>query len=696
VLDALARLLCRHAKLTLVLTGVFLAIAGWAGATVAGRLATGQQGFVSDTAPSVRANERYSRLTGQETGTPIVVLMRTPGPVRAPAGQSALHRLVAALRAQRGVGGVRSPLDDRSGALVSRDGHAALVLVSFRPDTAIDIAAIRAAARSVPGTTLSEATAVFDQIDHQISSDIPRIELIAVPLLLILSFLIFRGLVAGLLPLFVAGVAVAGTLVALRILVELTPVSSYALNIATGLGFGLAIDYSLFMVSRYREELARTGPGPEALAATLDHAGRTVIFSATTVALAFLCLPVFGVQTLTSMGIAGATVAVLAAVAALVPMSALLSLLGERVNALAPARLQRAADRAARPDRSGSWYRLAHAVMKRAPLVAALCIAVLLAMGLPALHARFGGTDARVLPSSFAASRVLAAIADEFPADGASPILVLATAGPRERAGVARYAVQLRSLPGVFTVRSPHPIGRSTWLIPVVPRGVSTSSTAQDVVDRVRSERAAFTVTAAGGAAVNHDVGAALRSRFVLAAALISVTTLAVLFVMTRSVLLPIKSLLMTIVTLTATAGLMVVIFQDGGLADVLDFQLMDHLNQANAVVLFFVVFGLSTDYGVFLLARIKEAHDAGHDNREAVALGLERSGRIVTAAALLFCVAVGVSAIASVRLVKEFGVGAALAVLIDATIIRALLVPALMALFGRANWWAPKFLRGS
>jgi RND superfamily putative drug exporter len=223
---------------------------------------------------------------------------------------------------------------------------------------------------------------------------------------------------------------------------------------------------------------------------------------------------------------------------------------------------------------------------------------------------------------------------------------------------------------------------------------VPTSATSQAVVDRVLRQPAPFPVAVAGSAAVNHDVAAALRSRFALAAALMAVTTLAVLFAMTRSVLLPVKSLVMTVVTLTATAGLLVTIFQDGGLADVLDFQLMDHLNQANAVILFFIVFGLSTDYGVFLIARIKEAHDAGHDNREAVALGLERSGRIVTAAALLFCVAVGVSAIAQVRLVKEFGVGAALAVLIDATIIRALLVPALMALFGRANWWAPRFLR--
>jgi RND superfamily putative drug exporter len=345
--------------------------------------------------------------------------------------------------------------------------------------------------------------------------------------------------------------------------------------------------------------------------------------------------------------------------------------------------------------------------------VTVACVALLVAAGAPVLHGQLGGTDARVLPTSYANSRVSEALSGEFRADAASPVSIVAHAPASATSEIARYAEQLRRLPGTFSVGPPRFTGTpalradfqaappqrpvaspGAWVISLVPRALPASPAARNLIARVHALRPPFPIAVAGDAPLYYDESHIVRSHFPLAVALLSLSILLVLFAMTRSLLLPIKSLVMTAVTLTATFGVLVAIFQDGHLASILQFQATGYLNQDNMIVLLFIVLGLSTDYGVFLLARIKEAHDAGADNREAIAIGLERSGRIVTAAALLFCVAVGTSAAAQVLEVKEFGIGAAVAVLIDATIIRALLVPGLMALLGSANWWAPHALK--
>jgi RND superfamily putative drug exporter len=395
-----------------------------------------------------------------------------------------------------------------------------------------------------------------------------------------------------------------------------------------------------------------------------------------------------------SMGIAAALVAALAAFAAVVPLAAVLALLGDRVNALAPARLQRRAAATARPASAGGWYRLSQMVMRRAVVVVIACAVLLIAIGLPALNVNLGALGSRVLPASSSARQVDDALASQFALDETNPLAVVVHAPAGAGAAVARYAASLTRLPNAGAVQAPHSLGPSGWEVDVISARPYSSQATRDLVAGIRAGPAQYPIGVTGRAASDLDRRDSLRSHLLLALLVLAASTLVVLFAMTGSVVLPVKSLVMNLLTLSGAFGLLVVIFQDGRLQGLLGFNASGTLEQTNMVILFIIAFGLSTDYGVFLLARIKEAHDSGVPNREAVALGLERSGRVVTAAALLFCAAVGALVASRIIYIKEFGTGAALAVLIDASIVRALLVPALMALLGRLNWWAPAPLR--
>src|SRR4051794_1192668 len=359
--ERLAGLLWHRAPLVLALTMAFVGVGAWGAATVSSRFSSGTHaGFRNADSPSEKAEGAAIRATGAQLDASLVATART-GP--------AVTRVLAAMRAE--------PSIVRTRTLVSKDGRQTYVAAWAMPsgDDArrARVDRVRERLANVPDVTVAQTDRTFDEINQQLGHDLPRIELVAVPLLLLLSFLVFRGFVAALLPILVASVAVAATLLGLRLLTEVMAVSPFALNLATGLGLGLAIDYSLLIVSRYREELATRGPGPAALAATLNSAGRTVVFSATTVAAALLCLLAFRLNALASMGISGAMVAVTAAAAAVLPMSALLALLGPRINAVSPRRLQRSARRTARAEPSGTWYRLAHVVMRRPVTIAVAC-----------------------------------------------------------------------------------------------------------------------------------------------------------------------------------------------------------------------------------------------------------------------------------------------------------------------------------
>jgi RND superfamily putative drug exporter len=508
-----------------------------------------------------------------------------------------------------------------------------------------------------------------EQVRRQSERDLLRAELIAFPLLLVLGIWIFRGVVAALVPVAAGMLSIVTTLAILRLANSAVTISVFALNLVTGAGLGLAIDYSLLLLNRYREELARGEPH-EALRVTVATAGRTVALSAVTVAAAFASLLVFPLAFLQSMAIGGVAVALFAGVVALLVIPALFALLGRRIDALTIRR--------AHEPGSGGWYRFAHGVMRRPLPIAVTTAAVLVALGLPFLGVRFTGVDASVLPTSASARQVQDAL------HARSPEHVVAR---------SRFTlVRVRQLPGVATVTAPRSLGGGLWTADVTPSARPMSSGAKELVRRIR----ALPGTSVSGVTAWYlDTSSSLRRHLPAAGAILVVTILALLYVVTRSVILPLKAVVMNVLSLSAAFGILVWVFQDGRLEGVLQYSSQGALELTQPVLLFAIAFGLATDYGVFLLSRIREAHESGLPNREAVALGLERTGRVVTAAALLFCVAVGAFATSEIVIVKELGVGIALAVAIDASLVRALLVPSLMALLGDWNWWRPRRRRG-
>jgi uncharacterized membrane protein YdfJ with MMPL/SSD domain len=522
-----------------------------------------------------------------------------------------------------------------------------------------------------------------------VETDLRTAELYAFPLLFLLSLLFFRSLVAALLPLLVGGLAIVATMVTLRGAAELTDVSIFALNLVTGLGLGLAIDYSLFIVSRYREELAKHGPGLEAMRRTLATAGRTVLFSSLTVAGAIASLMVFPQRFLYSMGIGGSLVALIAAAISLLVLPAVLALLGDRVNALSPAFLRRRAERDARPASEGFWYRLSQFVMRKPGRVAAASAALLIALGIPFFGIKFTSVDAQVLPETASARQVDDVLRADFPPFRDTPITLAVRGGADQAQEIARKA---SGIDGVAEVRPPIELGDGVAAVDVVSAHPALSDESQDLVEELRAIGSESLAT--GATAHYIDLQDSLVDHLPLVLAITALVTFAVLFVMTGSVVLPLKQILMNVLTLSAVFGILILIFQDGRFEGLLDYTSQGALETTQPLFLFAVVFGLSTDYGVFLLSRIKEAHDGGASNRDSVAVGLERTGRIVTAAAILFSIAIGAFVTSKVIFIKELGLGTALAVLIDASIVRALLVPSLMRLLGDWNWWAPRPLR--
>jgi RND superfamily putative drug exporter len=626
------------------------------GASTPSHLSSSDNDFQDKSSESYRVERLLSRATGVVPGPSFLVVTT----------KARAHEAELILR--------RDPAIALVGAEPSRDGR--LVLVSaFLRNGAPQGATARRLERVLPGT-LGGAAVASEQVRAQSERDLFRAELIAFPLLLALALWIFRSLVAALLPVAAGIFSIATTLALLRLANEVQPISVFALNLVTGAGLGLAIDYSLLLVSRYREELERGAVGVDALRATLDTAGRTVAFSAITVAAAFASLLVFPLGFLRSMAIGGIIVAPLAGLVALTVIPALFALLGSRIDALAV--------RSVRTPREGGWYRFAHGVMRRPLPVALASAAALVALGLPFLGVRFIGVDASVLPTSASARQVQDVLVARFPRGTASPVHVVAPS----RSVVSK----LRTLPDVAAVATPKRVAKNLWTVDVLPRRAAMTGATKALVRRIRELPG---VEATGQTAWYLDTASSLLGHLPLALGLLALAVVVLLYLVTRSIVLPLKAVVMNALSLSAAFGILVWVFQDGRLEGLLQYRSQGALELTQPVLLFAIAFGLATDYGVFLLARIREAHDDGLENREAVALGLERTGRVVTAAALLFCVAVGSFATSSIVLVKEMGVGIALAVAIDASLVRALLVPSLMALLGNWNWWRPGRRRG-
>ncbi|MGV3758122.1 MAG: MMPL family transporter [Actinomycetota bacterium] len=717
MLAALARVAIARRRLVLVLATVTFVVAGGLGGGVAQELSSG--GFEDPSSESARADDVLLETFG--AGVPNVVLLveARDGTVDdlAVAGTALTEELAAEADVADAVSywtlGGAPPLR-------SEDGTQALVLARIEGDE--DHVAERIEDIS-PAFTRDEAAftvavggfaEVFRQVGHSIEEDLLRAELIAIPITLLLLLFVFRGVVAALLPLAIGGLSVVSTFLVLRVINSFTDVSVFALNLTTAMGLGLAIDYSLFVVSRYREELAAGHDPSEALVRTVRTAGRTVGFSAGTVAVSLLALLVFPFAFLRSFAYAGVAVAVLAGLFSVLVLPAMLAALGRRIDAwsLRPARTK--------ADEEGFWHRMAVVTMRRPIPVATAVIAVLFVLGAPFLRFAAGVPDDRVLPESFSSRQVSDAIRDGFSSQEAGAASVVATGIGDVDARlpeIADYATRLSQLDGVSRVDSAAGIAVDGQLLPPeLTRGGLTdrfradgatflsvvpdetiepiSADGEDFAKAVRAADAPFEVAVTGQSAQLVDSTESLLASLPAALAIIGGITVALLFLMFGSVVIPLEALVLNVLSLSATFGAMVWIFQDGNLADTLGFTATGTIAVTTPILMFCIAFGLSMDYEVFLLSRIKEEYDRTGDNERSVALGLERTGRIVTAAALLIAVVFIAMASARVSFIKLFGIGLALAVLMDAFLIRATLVPAFMRLAGGANWWAPRFLR--
>jgi uncharacterized membrane protein YdfJ with MMPL/SSD domain len=691
--NALASLAQRHGKRTVIFAAIFFVIAGALGGGVASKLAP--YGADDPATESVKATDRLEADGFRDPG--VIVLFQNTSPT-SKVGQQKIQGVERQLRGNPDVARVTGYLETQSLDFVSRDGSATYLAVSLKPtgdkERQDAAKAIADDLSGQPGVKVGGISLAQEQVNKQVEKDLRMAEMLAFPLLFLLSLLFFRSAVAALLPLMIGGLAIVGTFLLLRLANEFVDVSIFALNLTTGLGLGLAIDYSLFVVSRYREEIAKSGPGPKAMRRTLNTAGRTVLFSSITVAVALASLLIFPQRFLYSMGLGGALVAILAASIALTVLPAVLALLGRRVNAGAPSFLQRRAERDATAAEEGFWYRLSRLVMRRPIGIATLTAVILIVLGIPFYSIKFTSVDAQVLPESASARQVDNVMRAQFPPFHDTPnLLLVENATPSALRAVQGEVSRVK---GIAQVQPAQPLDNGDAVIVAYSDQSYISDSSRNAVKEIRdlSVPDGSQVLVGGAAAHFVDLQHSLETHAPIALAIVIVATLIVLFLMTGSVVLPVKQLVMNFLNLSAVFGILVFVFQDGRLEGLLDYRGQGALEQTMPILLFAVVFGLSTDYGVFLLSRIKEAHDSGIPSAEAVAVGLERTGRIVTAAALLFAIAIGAFATSQIIFIKENGVGTALAVLIDASLIRALLVPSLMELLGEWNWWAPKPLR--
>ncbi|MEI5520900.1 MMPL family transporter [Streptomyces brasiliscabiei] len=696
------RFVTARPRLSLLVALVLTALAVVAGSDVADRLGSG--GWEDPAAQSTYATKALEREFPDSNPNFLLLVDAGGASVDDPAVAAEARKLTERLAAEKGVTGVGSYWQTGAPALRAEDGGEALIAARLTGDeTAVNKTLDRVAPefRGTHGPVevkVGGILAVRHEMQTIIQEDLLRAELIALPLTLVLLVMVFGSAVAALLPLGVGIVAILGTNAILRGLTEITDVSVFALNLTTAMGLGLAIDYALFIVRRFREELS-TGADPlTAVATTLRTAGRTVLFSALTVAVSLAAMMVFPQYFLKSFAYAGIAVVLLAAAAALILLPAALVLLGDRVNAWDLRRLLRrrrtSADESASPakEEGAAWGRMAALVMRRAPYFAVATTAGLLLLGLPFLGVKFGTADDRQLPATAESHVVQQHLREGFPGTPGGGLEVLAE-GEVTKTQYAAYKERLADLPEVLRVEGP--LVKGDWAyFTVQPKGEAVDEGAQGLVDDIRALDAPFDTSVTGTAAVLVDTKAAIGENLPWALAFIAIVTLLLVFLLTGSVLIPLQAVLLNALSLTAMFGALVWVFQEGHLSGLLAFTTPGSIETTLPVLMFCVAFGLSMDYGVFLLSRIKEEYDQTGDHTASVRFGVQRTGGLITAAAVILAVVMIAIGTSRVTNTKMLGLGIALAVLMDAMIIRSLLVPAVMRLTGRATWWAPAPLR--
>jgi uncharacterized membrane protein YdfJ with MMPL/SSD domain len=699
-MNRIADLTWKHPKLVLAAVGVFALLAIAFGHNVEQHLKAA--GFTDSASESERATGELTDALGYDPNPAIVLVVRAPGggpldPTN-PAVRREVNQLSHQVEQVKDVGHVVNPLRDRraGAALIARDGRSLAITGHLDTADIEDAGGVAAeavapiAAASSLDVGLGGFAAGFNDTNDQTRTDLTKAELIAFPILALLLLFVFRGVVAASIPLLIGIISTVGTLLVLRIMSTYVDTSVFALNVATGLSLGLAVDYALLMVSRYREEIAREGATREAHRRTVRTAGRTALISGLTVAAAMAALVFMPQRFLYSMAVAGASVAVLSSVIAILVVPSILRLLGTRIDALSIRR------GAAVSDESDGWYRLARGVMRRPVAVALGSSALLLACAAPLLWTTLTGPSAEAVPPdqpSYDAYKYLDA---HYPRDVTEAVTV-AVSGPSGPSQLGGFQRRIEAVDGVvrgtpFTAAPEGKVAYANFAF----AGPALGGEAQDSLRAIRAltPPKATTVLVSGNTARFIDQKQSLMDHAPLVVAIICLTTLLLLFMLTGSILLPIKTLLMNALTLGATLGLLVLAFQAGWLDTPLDYTGPAAVEVTSLVFLFAVIFGLATDYAVLVMARIKEQHDQGKSNEDAVAVGIARTGRVITAAALAIAVVFLAFGVSSVFFVKQIAIGMAVGVMIDATIVRALLVPSLMRLLGEWNWWAPAPLR--
>lgn len=693
--------IARHRRLTLVIAAAAVIVAVIWGSGVFGSLQTAG-GFYAPSSQSQQEAALATTAFGRDAGDVVVVYSSSREPVRSQAFKAAVTRTLSALP-HSAVLSYATYWSSGSPGFVSADGHktfAVLELTGTSDDARQQSYDDIKNDLSAPGlqTEVGGLVPTDEAITDRTSADIRRAEGFSLPILLVLLLVIFGSLTSASLPLIIGGIGILGSFSVLRALTLFTPVSIFSVNITTILGLGLGIDYGLFMVSRFREEMRGSESVEQAVTRTVATAGRTVVFSGVTVAVALASLMLFPETFLRSMGYGGVLTVVVDMLAALTVMPALLAVLGAKVNSL---RVRRSITRPARAVESGGWYRLGQQVMRRPLAVAGVIVVVLVLLGSPFLKIAWGGTDATVLPAGALPRIVTESLSRDFPGNPTAPIeVVIDMGGPiatskARSSELASYTAKLGQLSGVMSAEVTG-VRADLARVDLSYRPGPYSPAAQAIVSRVRdlSVPSGAIAYVGGQSALLADTLRSLGQTLPWMVLIVVLATFVLLFLAFGSVLLPLKAIVMNLVSLSVMFGVLVWVFQEGHLSRLLQFTPNGTIDPSTPILMFAIMFGLSMDYEVFLLSRIREHYDATGDNEAAIATGLQRTGGVITSAALMLGVVIGSFSASSVTFTKMMGIGMIVALVVDATLVRLLLVPATMKLLGNANWWAPGPLR--
>jgi trehalose monomycolate/heme transporter len=704
--EAWGRGLYARRRLTLGITLVLVVFAAVWGTGVFSKLSSGDS-FTPPASQSQREASQASQVFGRNDADVVVLYRSAALSVSDPGYRQAVTTALSGLP-HADVARVTTYWSSGSASLISTDRHSTYAVLQL---TGTDDAArhqtydVIKGELTPPSLAASGITARVGgnvpmevAINSEVTADIAKAEGFSMPVLLILLLLIFGSLAAASLPVAIGGVAILGSFTVLRLLTLATTVSVYSVNITTILGLGLGIDYGLFMVTRFREELHRQPTVEQAVARTVATAGRTVAVSGITVAVALTSLMLFPEDFLRSMGFGGVATVAVDMLAALTVLPALLAVLGHRVNAL---RIRRSVRRPAREEAGGAWYRLANSVMRRPVVYVTVIVIGLLALGAPFLHISWAGTDARTLPAASTVRQVSQTLDSSFGVNSTTPIEVLVTqpdgagTGAAGSAALAAYLHRIDAIGGVTTAQVTGDRAGSIR-VDVGYRPATVSSAARHIVTQIRDTAppAGATVLVGGTTAGLVDELASLGATLPPMALLVFISTFVLLFLAFGSVVLPLKAIVMNVLSLSATFGVIVWIFQWGHLSGLLRFTPTGSIDPTMPILMLAIIFGLSMDYEVFLLSRIRERYDQTGDNTASIAAGLQRTGGVITSLALLLIIVIGAFSASGITFIKLMGVGMIVALLVDATVVRILLVPATMRLLGRANWWAPRPLR--